>query len=107
MLDQTSAELASLKNAYKERNDESTVLKEKVQNLDNNNIKLLSEIETLKANESQQTEKLGLLNQSTAELTTLKEKLKELGSQNVTLKSKINNFYGYLHETSSKACVTW
>ena len=89
LLDKSTAELTALKSAYKERNDEAATLKEFLATTEESNNSLLAQIDKMKADASQNTQKLGLLDQSTTELTELKRAYKEQGAQTALLKSKL------------------
>ena len=89
LLDQSTAELEALKSAYTERNDETTNLKEELLEIDNANKSLFAEILTMKAEASQNTRKLGLMDQSTAELTALKSAYKDRNDEMESLKTKL------------------
>ncbi len=94
LLDQSAVELTALKNAYKERNDEASALKEELIEIDNNNISLLSEVGKLKSEASESTKKLGLFDQTTAELIALKSTYTERNDETAALKEKITELDG-------------
>ena len=89
MLDQTSAELIALKSAYKERNDETIALKKQIAELDNSNKTLLSKITQFETEASNNKRKLGLLDQSNAELKSLKSAYKDRNDENIELKKRV------------------
>ncbi|MGK0270918.1 MAG: outer membrane protein OmpA-like peptidoglycan-associated protein [Cocleimonas sp.] len=90
LMEKSSAELIALKSAYTERNDEAQTLKDNLLKLDNDNKTLFSQLEKMKADTNQQTRKLGLLDQSTAELSALKSAYKDRNNENMELKKKLS-----------------
>ena len=89
VLGQSASELTALQSAYKARNDEVTVLKEKIKELDNANKSLQSKLGALESNAGAQARKLTALGQSETELTALQSAYKARNDENAELKKKL------------------
>ena len=89
VLGQSASELTALQSAYKARNDEVTVLKEKIKEFDNANKSLQSKLGALESNAGAQARKLTALGQSETELTALQSAYKARNDENAELKKKL------------------
>ncbi len=89
VMSQSTAELTALKSAYKARNDESTSLKIKLDQLDGAYKKLQAQLAKAQSDASTQTRKLTVLGQSATELTAIQSAFKARGEENAKLKKML------------------
>jgi len=87
-LGQSATELASLKSAYKARNDETVALKKQLADLDNAKKTLQAQLSTANNDAGAQARKLTAFGQSANELTALRSAYKARNDENVTLKKQ-------------------
>ena len=90
-LKQSEKKLLLLKNAYKERNDETAELKQQLEKHNNDYKSLQAQLSTIEGEASNQAIKLTALGQSEVELTALKSTYKERSDENTKLKESLAN----------------
>jgi OOP family OmpA-OmpF porin len=93
-LSQAGPELAALKSAYKERNDENEKLKKMLAEMDGAYKTLQTQLSTAKTDAGSQARKLTALSQTSAELTALKSAYKDRNDENTKLKKMLADLDG-------------
>ena len=90
-LNQSVAELTTLKEAYQERNNENTELEKQLLKSNDASKTLKAQLEMATSNAADEARKQAAQSQSAAELTALKSAYKERDDENATLKMKLND----------------